>query len=114
MKSIQSNKLQQGKPKNLFYEKVYALVRKIPKGKVTTYGTIGKKLGMSPRTVGQALHANPYEGDVPCHRVVNRDGRIAPNFAFGGKDIQRKLLEAEGVEFKDSMNADLSTSLFTF
>lgn len=83
------------------YEKVYELVRKIPKGKVTTYGLIAKKLSMSPRTIGQVLHANPYEGDVPCHRVVNRDGRIAPNFAFGGLDIQRKLLESEGVNFKD-------------
>lgn len=83
------------------YEKVYALVRLIPKGKVTTYGIIAKKLSMSPRTVGQVLHANPYEGEVPCHRVVNRDGRIAPNFAFGGLDIQRKLLEAEGIKFKD-------------
>lgn len=94
--------------KNLHYEKVYELVRKIPKGKVTTYGIIGKKLHMSPRVVGQALHANPYEGDVPCHRVVNREGRIAPNFAFGGKDIQRKLLESEGVEFKDNLHADLT------
>lgn len=86
---------------SMHYEKVYAIVRTIPKGKVTTYGAIGKKLSMSPRTIGQALHANPYEGDVPCHRVVNRDGRIAPNFAFGGLDIQRKLLESEGIVFKD-------------
>ena len=90
------------------YELVYELVRKIPKGNVTTYGTIGKKLHMSPRVVGQALHANPYEGDVPCHRVVNRDGRIAPNFAFGGRDIQKKLLESEGIKFKNSLHADLS------
>lgn len=100
--------------KNPNYEKVYDLVRKIPKGKVTTYGILGKKLHMSPRTVGQVLHANPYEGDVPCHRVVNRDGRIAPNFAFGGHDIQRKLLETEGVEFKDSHNVNLPKFLFIF
>lgn len=97
--------------KNAHYEKVYELVRKIPKGKVTTYGIIGKKLNMSPRVVGQALHANPYEGDVPCHRVVNRDGRIAPNFAFGGLDIQKKLLESEGVGFKDDKHLDLSKYL---
>lgn len=101
-------------PKSDVYEKVYDLVRKIPKGKVTTYGIIGKKLHMSPRVVGQALHANPYQEDVPCHRVVNRDGRVAPNFAFGGKDIQRKLLESEGVEFKDAQNVDLLQALFTF
>ncbi len=88
------------------YEKVYALVRKIPKGKVTTYGALGKRLNMSPRVIGQALHANPYEGDVPCHRVVNREGRVAPNFAFGGLDIQRKLLESEGVKFKDDLHVE--------
>lgn len=99
---------------NETYEKVYMLVRKIPQGKVTTYGTIAKKLSMSPRTIGQVLHANPYEGDVPCHRVVNRDGRIAPNFAFGGLDIQRKLLESEGVKFKDEKHVDLSRQLFAF
>lgn len=87
-----------------YKEKVYKIVQKIPKGRVTTYGTIGKKLSMSPRVVGQALHLNPYEGEVPCHRVVNRDGRVAPNFAFGGNGIQRKLLEAEGVRFKDEMH----------
>ena len=91
------------------YEKVYALVRLIPKGKVTTYGKKAKKLSMSPRTIGQVLHANPYEGEVPCHRVVNRDGRIAPNFAFGGLDIQKKLLEAEGVEFKNEKHVKLES-----
>lgn len=98
---------------NPSFEKVYDLVRKIPKGRVTTYGIIGKKLNMSPRVIGQALHANPYEGDVPCHRVVNRDGRVAPNFAFGGHDIQRKLLEKEGVEFKDSQHVHLAQFLYT-
>jgi len=91
-----------------YREKVYELVSKIPKGKVTTYGTIGKKLHMSPRTVGTALHLNPYEGEVPCHRVVNRDGRIAPGFAFGGIGEQRKRLEREGIVFKDETHIDLS------
>lgn len=91
---------------NKNYEKVYELVRKVPKGKVTTYGAIGKQLSMSPRVVGQALHNNPYEGDVACHRVVNKEGRIAPNFAFGGLDIQKKLLESEGVKFKDDTHVN--------
>lgn len=94
------------------FEKVYALVKKIPKGKVTTYGAIGKKLNMSPRVVGQALHANPYEGEVPCHRVVNREGRVAPNFVFGGKCMQKKLLEKEGVSFKDANHVDLKYLVF--
>jgi len=95
-----------------YREKVYALVSKIPKGKVTTYGAIGKTLHMSPRTVGTALHLNPYEGEVPCHRVVNRDGRIAPGFAFGGLNAQRKLLEEEGVIFKDDTHIDLGVYFF--
>ncbi len=84
-----------------YREKVYGLVKQIPKGKVTTYGAIAKKLSMSPRTVGHALHLNPYEKEVPCHRVVNRDGRVAPSFAFGGSGAQRQLLEDEGVIFRD-------------
>lgn len=89
-----------------YKEKVYSLVKQIPKGKVTTYGAIAKKLSMSPRTVGYALHVNPYEGKVPCHRVVNRDGRIAPSFAFGGSEIQKELLEKEGVKFRDEMHVE--------
>lgn len=90
-----------------YREKVYKLVSKIPYGKVTTYGAIGKELHMSPRTVGTALHLNPYERKVPCHRVVNRDGRVAPGFAFGGPGVQRKLLEQEGVKFIDETHVDL-------
>lgn len=90
-----------------YKEKVYEIVSKIPKGKVTTYGSIGKLLHMSPRTVGTALHLNPYEGEVPCHRVVNRDGRIAPGFAFGGLGAQRKLLEKEGITFIDGTHVDM-------
>lgn len=97
-----------------YKEKVYEIVRKVPKGKVTTYGTIARRLHMSPRTVGTALHLNPYEGDVPCHRVVNREGRIAPGFAFGGIGAQRKLLESEGVIFKDETHLELEKYLHTF
>lgn len=96
-----------------YREKVYELVRKIPKGKVTTYGEIAKKLNMSPRTVGTALHLNPYEGDVPCHRVVNREGRIAPGFAFGGIGAQRALLEKEGITFKDEIHIELKDYLIS-
>jgi len=89
------------------FEKVHNIVSTIPKGKVMTYGQIGKILGITPRVVGFALHANKAPDEVPCHRVVNRDGRIAPGFAFGGPDIQRKLLQAEGVEFADKLHVDL-------
>lgn len=90
-----------------FKEKVYGVVRKIPKGKVTTYGAIGKRLNMSPRVVGYALHLNPDEKLTPCHRVVDRNGRIAPGFAFGGLGAQRKRLEKEGIKFRDETHVDI-------
>jgi len=96
------------------FEKVYELIRKIPPGRVTTYGAIGKKLGMSPRVVGFALHSNPDGEKNPCHRVVNRDGRIAPGYAFGGTDAQRTRLEKEGVAFKDSVHVNLQEYFFGF
>ncbi len=83
-----------------FEFKVYELTKKIPEGMVTTYGDIAQALGNRglARAVGNALHKNPYEGEVPCHRVVRRDGKMAKNFGFGGLIAQRKLLENEGVE----------------
>lgn len=96
------------------FEKVWTLVSKIPKGKVTTYGEIGRVLGMSPRVVGFALHANPDGKLVPCHRVVNREGRVAPGYAFGGSGNQKKRLEEEGVEFKSDTTLDITKYLFTF
>lgn len=83
-----------------FYQKVYEVVRKIPKGKVTTYGHIARMLGSprASRAVGYALHFNPEPVLTPCHRVVNREGRLAPAFAFGGPEVQKQLLEQEGVK----------------
>lgn len=89
------------------YERVYEIVEKIPKGKVTTYGEIGKKLHITPRVVGFALHANPDSQLVPCHRVVNKEGRVAPGYAFGGQGIQKKRLLSEGIEFTDELHVDL-------
>ena len=86
---------------NNFFEAVYSAVKQIPKGKVATYGDVARAVG-SPRAsrqVGWALHSNPYPGVVPCHRVVFKDGSLAPNFAFGGSEVQRALLESEGVAF---------------
>lgn len=82
-----------------FFSRVYDAVKKIPCGKVASYGQIARLCGSprSSRAVGYALHVNPYPGIVPCHRVVNREGRLAPAFAFGGADVQKKLLEKEGV-----------------
>lgn len=81
---------------------VYKLVQKVPKGKVTTYGKIGKTLGLNPRHVGQILHLNDDSSKTPCHRVVRSNGSIASGYAFGGPGKQRKLLEKEGVVFKNN------------
>jgi len=83
------------------FEKIYSIVRKIPEGKVCTYGMVAALAGNPrwSRVVGYALHANPAPGIIPCHRVVNRFGEVSGSFAFGGGDAQKNLLEKEGVEF---------------
>ena len=84
-----------------FFNRVYEAVKKIPEGKVMTYGQIADLLGTrDARRVGHALHAN-RNPEVPCHRVVNKDGRLAPGYAFGGPNEQRNRLLLEGVEFVD-------------
>ena len=89
--------------KMTFAEKVYEYLKTVPKGKVVTYGMIAAAIG-SPRAarqVGNALHRNPQPVIIPCHRVVNREGRLAPAFAFGGWEKQAALLKNEGVEVED-------------
>ena len=83
------------------FERVYAAVRLIPRGSVATYGQIAELAGNKrlSRVVGYALHVNPDPEGIPCYRVVTKDGRTSPAFAFGGADIQRALLEADGIEF---------------
>ncbi len=86
-----------------FYERIYLAVRQIPRGRVATYGQIAAMAGNggAARAVGNALHVNPQPGVIPCHRVVNAQGRLAPHFAFGGDAEQQRLLEAEGVTVRD-------------
>ena len=86
-----------------FFDRVYQVVRQIPKGSVATYGQVAFLAGSprAARVVGYALHHNPMPGVIPCHRVVNREGRMAPGFAFGGPEIQRGMLEKEGVTFDE-------------
>jgi methylated-DNA-protein-cysteine methyltransferase-like protein len=96
------------------FDEVYKAVKKIPKGKVTTYGTIANYIGISnPRVVGYALHANSTPAAVPCHRVVNKEGGLAKGYAFGGIGIQKKLLSSEGIKFKND-NVDLSKYFFSY
>ena len=97
-----------------FFENVYEAVQLIPRGKVATYGQIARMIGAprSSRAVGYALHANPRPGVIPCHRVVNREGRLAPAFAFGGPEIQAQLLESEGVRVSADFVVDLGKYLW--
>ena len=93
-------------------DKVYEFVRNIPRGKVATYGQIALHLGNRnfARVVGNILHCNPDPEHIPCHRVVNSQGRLSQAYAFGGAAAQRRLLESEGVVFKNDQVVDLSVS----
>ena len=93
-------------------EKVYAFVKSIPRGKVATYGQIALHLGNRnfARAVGNILHRNPDPEHIPCHRVVNAQGQLSRSYAFGGIEAQRRLLESEGVVFKNEQVVDLSIS----
>lgn len=99
--------------KNTF-EIIYDIVRQIPKGRVATYGQIAAMAGNPrlSRVVGYALHVNPEPGVIPCHRVVNRFGQTSGSFAFGGSDMQRQLLEGEGIEFLRDGRVDLDRYLW--
>lgn len=85
-----------------FYRRVYRVVRRIPTGKVTTYGAIAEQIGArnSSRMVGYALHGVEGDMDVPCHRVVNRNGELTGKMHFATPTLMRDLLESEGVTFR--------------
>lgn len=87
-----------GTEKNSF-EKIYDVVRQIPRGTVATYGQVADLAGNRrwARVVGYALHANPDPDAIPCYRVVNRFGEVSAAFAFGGGNRQIELLEADGI-----------------
>ena len=91
------------------FEKIYEVVKGIPKGKVMTYGQVALLAGNPrwARVVGYALHNNPSPKTIPCHRVVNREGKVAAAFVFGGGNAQRELLEREGVTFEADGRIDL-------
>lgn len=81
-------------------KRIYEAVKKIPRGKVASYGQVAALAGnpKMSRAVGNALHKNPDPGNIPCYRVVNSQGKLAEAFAFGGVNIQKELLEADGIE----------------
>lgn len=97
-----------------FFNSVYDVVAKIPRGKVATYGQIGKLLGnpRGARVVGWAMQAAPENLRLPCHRVVNRLGEMSPGDIFGGPGIQRAILEAEGIVFNSNGQIDMKKCLW--
>ncbi len=107
-----------GSAKLDFEERVWNLMRRIPAGRVTTYGLIARKLETNAyRAVGNACRRNPYAPTVPCHRVVRSDGTIG---GFGGKtsgkaiDRKIRMLSDEGVEVRNGKIVDFKKILFKF
>lgn len=93
-----------------FTLRIYEVVKQIPKGRVASYGQIAMLAGnpRGARGVGFALHHNPEPGVIPCHRVVFKDGSVCTGFAFGGPEVQRAMLAAEGVPFLPDGRVDMA------
>lgn len=97
-----------------FFERVYEVVRKVPYGRVTTYGAIGSFLGSrgSARMVGWAMNASHALDDVPAHRVVNRNGLLTGKHHFGGTELMKQLLESEGIRVVEDRVQDFQRLLW--
>ena len=100
------------KKQNNSYDRIYDVVRKIPKGKVMTYKQVSILANVAtPRVVGFALHVNQDPENIPCHRVVFSTGKLTPGYAFGGEEKQRAKLKSEGVKLNVNGTVDLKVSL---
>lgn len=99
--------------KDSVFNKIYEVVKTIPRGKVATYGQVAAIAGNPrwARVVGYALHVNPDPANIPCHRVVNRFGKPSTAFVFGGVNAQIELLKQEGIVFLPDGSIDLSKYL---
>lgn len=96
------------------FDRIRSLVCLIPPGYVATYGSVARALGYrNSRLVGYAIRGNK-DSTIPCHRVVFKDGSLAPNYSFGGKLAQRQRLESEGVNFNTNNQVELARHLFSF
>lgn len=95
------------------FERIYEVVKQIPKGRVATYGQVARLAGNPhwSQVVGYALHVNPNPEIIPCYRIVNRFGEVSSAFAFGGENAQIALLEADGIEVKNG-KVDLNKYLW--
>lgn len=96
------------------FELIYEQVRRIPRGKVATYGQIAMLAGNPrwSRVVGYALHANPDPVGIPCYRVVDRIGRLSEAFVFGGVNKQKERLQMDGIEVSEDNRVDLEKYLW--
>lgn len=92
-----------------FTKRIYEVVKDIPVGTVMSYGQVARLAGnhRGARAVGFALHNNPEPEVIPCHRVVFKDGGVCTGYAFGGADVQRRLLEEEGIAFLTDGRVDM-------
>lgn len=102
MKKKNNQKRKSEKRNDDFFKKVYRITKRIPYGKVTTYGDIAEACGIrsAARTVGWAL--NGCGPDIPAHRVVNRFGALTGKIHFGDPNLMEELLSSEGVEFDEN------------
>ena len=100
--------------KDDFFQRVYDVVRKIPFGRVSTYGQIARYLGStsSARTVGWALNACHNDSSIPAHRVVNRNGILTGKHHFKGIELMQQLLENEGVTIVDDKILDFEQKIW--
>ena len=98
-----------------FFERVYAIARQIPEGKVTSYGAIAKALGTarSARMVGWAMNSSHNMDDIPAHRVVNRNGLLSGKHHFEGTNLMQQLLENEGIKVVNYKVADFEKHFWT-
>ncbi|MCC8139818.1 MAG: MGMT family protein [Lachnospiraceae bacterium] len=87
------------------YDRIYEVVKQIPRGCVASYGQVAALAGNRrwARVVGYALHANPDPDHIPCYRVVTKEGRVSKAFVFGGVNEQIRLLEEDGIELEDGV-----------
>ncbi|WP_417609564.1 MGMT family protein [Owenweeksia hongkongensis] len=91
-----------------FFERVYAVAKLIPYGRVTSYGVIAKFIGApkSARMVGYAMNGSISEHNIPAHRVVNRNGILSGKSHFGGSRVMEQLLQSEGISVEDDQVQD--------
>jgi len=95
-------------------KKIYKKLLEVPEGKITTYGELAKAVGFTngQRAVGKIMNKNPYPVIIPCHRVVNSDGKIG-GYAYG-EEIKINMLENEGIKIKNGKILNLENKLYRF